>query len=123
MITYLYWATVIAVAVVLGVGLSRFVNWRAGLLTAGIVLLVAWGAYYFKYEQLFVKNYGGIMSIETPKGHVHLSATWKEDHLWVESYDPAVNKCYFTEYSKGHILQGRVVIDNCNPSLSSHTAP
>lgn len=119
MISYLYWIVVIAVTIVLSLATTRFVNWRVGSLFGAVIILIGWGAYYFKYEQLFVKNYGGIMSIETPKGQMHLSATWKEDHLWVETYDPIANKCYFSEYSKGHLLQGRVVIDNCNPVLPS----
>lgn len=125
MISYLYWIAVVAAALILGAALARFVNWKLGAIFAGIVFLLGWGAYYFKYEQLFVKNYGGIMSIENPKGHIHLSATWKEDHLWVESYDPQTNKCHFSEYSKGHLLQGKVVIENCNPALpgSAHSLP
>lgn len=123
MITYLYWIAVIATTIILSLTITRFVNWRAGALCGAVILLVGWGAYYFKYEQLFVKNYGGIMSIATPKGQMHLSATWKEDHLWVETYDPSENKCYFTEYSKGHILQGSVVIDNCNPMLPGVSQP
>jgi hypothetical protein len=35
----------------------------------------------------------------------------------VENYDPATNTCEFREYSKGNLLQGRVIIKNCNPVL------
>ena len=95
MVTYLYWIAV------------------SGL----IVLIVAWAAYYFHYEQLFVKNYGGVMTLSVPQGQIHLSATWKEDHLWIENYDPKTNKCHFSEYSRGHLLEGQVVIENCNPAI------
>ncbi|HWV14305.1 MAG TPA: hypothetical protein VN030_02655 [Cellvibrio sp.] len=117
MITYLYWIMVIAVTIILCLGVSRLINWRVGGLTGIVVFLLAWGAYHFKYEQLFVKNYGGVMSIAIPEGQMHLSATWKEDHLWIENYDPKTNTCYFSEYSKGHLLEGQVVFKNCNPLL------
>jgi hypothetical protein len=81
------------------------------------VLLVGWGAFYFKYEQTFVKHYGGVMTIAVPEGQMHISATWKEDNLWIENYDPKTNACYFSEYSKGNVLQGRVTIENCNPIM------
>ena len=35
----------------------------------------------------------------------------------VQNYDPEKNICYFTEYSKGNVLEGRVIIKNCNPLL------
>jgi len=120
MITYLYWLAVIVSAGLLGWLVGRFINWKYGALIGLLAVLVGWGAFYFKYEQMFVKNYGGVMTISVPEGQVHLSATWKEDHLWIENYDPKTNACYFTEYSKGHVLQGRVTIENCNPVIPSH---
>jgi hypothetical protein len=35
--------------------------------------------------------------------------------LWIENYDPANNTCEFREYSRGDLLEGRVIIKNCNP--------
>jgi hypothetical protein len=90
---------------------------RAGIAVVGVLVLAAWMAFYFKYEQFFVKNYGGVMTITLPENLIHVSVTWKDDHLWVENYDPRENICYFNEYSKGHLLQGSVVIKNCNPIL------
>jgi len=117
MITYLYWLAVILTAGLLGWVIGRFVNWKFGVIAAVIVFLIGWGAFYFKYEQVFVKNYGGVMTIAVPEGQMHISATWKEDHLWIENYDPKTNSCFFSEYSKGNVLQGRVTIVNCNPIL------
>ncbi len=57
------------------------------------------------------------MSISVPDGQVHIAATWKDDNLWIENYDPATNRCIFTEYSKGNLLEGKVTIKNCNPLL------
>ena len=117
MITYLYWLAVILVAVLLALAVGRFVAWKYGVVTAIVVLLVGWLAFFFKYEQSFVKNYGGVMTIKIPDGQVHMAATWKEDHLWIENYDPKTNVCYFSEYSKGHLLQGQLRLENCNPVL------
>lgn len=115
MITYFYWAMVIAVAMALVVFLGRVDKWKIGLIGSAVVLVIGWGAYFFHFQQVFVKHYGGVMSIAVPKGQHHIAATWKEDHLWVENYDPATNICHFNEYSKGNLLQGKVHIKNCNP--------
>ena len=117
MITYLYWLAVILGAGAVGWIVGKFSSYKYGVLAALALLLIAWIAFFFKYEQMFVKNYGGVMTISVPPGQLHLSATWKEDHLWIENYDPKTNACYFTEYSKGHVLQGKVTIENCNPAM------
>ena len=77
--------------------------------------MIAWGAYAFHFQQIFVKRYGGVMAIQVPDGQRHISATWKDDNLWIENYDPKTNTCIFSEYSKGSVLEGKVVIKNCNP--------
>ena len=118
MITYLYWATVIglviATLVVVGVKMEKL---KAALITTAVILIVGWGAYYFHFQQVFVKRYGGVMAISVPPGQYHISATWKDDNLWIENYDPEKNVCYFNEYSRGNLLQGKVSIKNCNPLL------
>ena len=116
MITYLYWFTVIALAfgfVFLFGG--RFGRWRAAAIAASVVLLIGWAAFYFYFPQVFVKRFGGVMSIKVPDGQRHIAATWKADNLWIENYDPRTNECIFYEYSKGSVLEGRVTIKNCNP--------
>ncbi len=117
MITYLYWIAVFAVALFVFWGVGRFLNWKVGLIGALTILIIGWGMYHFRYEQHFVKNYGGVMSISVPEGQMHMQATWKEDHLWIENYDPATNTCIFSEYAKGNLLEGRVKIKNCNPLM------
>ena len=116
MITYLYWAAVIGLAmaaiVIIGVKMN---NLKAALLAAGVVLLMGWALYYFYLQQIFVKRWGGIMTINVPEGQHHVAATWKDDNLWIENYDPTNNTCVFSEYSRGNLLQGRVTIKNCNP--------
>ena len=88
------------------------VNWPALL-----ILATGWAAYYFHFEQVFVKRWGGVMTIKVPDGQYHIATTWKEDNLWVENYDPETDRCIFSEYSKGNLLQGRVTIKNCNPLM------
>ena len=122
MITYLYWLTAFALAITAVVLGGKAERWSAGLISAVCLLFAAWLAYFFHFEQVFVKHYGGVMVIEVPKGQQHLSATWKDDHLWVENYDPKSNTCYFNEYSKGNLLQGKVVIKQCSPLKASNTS-
>lgn len=116
MITYLYWLAVVAAA--LGaLWLIGFVarRWLPGVLTAAAIVLVGVIAYFFYYQQIFVKRWGGVMSISVPAGQYHMGVTWKDDNLWIENYDPANNTCEFREYSRGDLLQGRVILKNCNP--------
>lgn len=116
MITYLYWIFIALVvgAVLFGLG-SKADKWRPAIIVSFVIVLASWTAYYFGLEQVFVKRYGGVMNITVPDGYYHITATWKDDHLWVENYDPQTNSCIFSEYSKGNLLQGKVTIKNCNP--------
>jgi len=117
MITYFYWTMVIAVAMGFLFLLGRAEKWKNGFIGSLVILVIGWGAYFFHFQQVFVKHYGGVMSITVPKGQVHIASTWKDDNLWIENYEPATNTCYFNEYSKGNLLQGKVTIKNCNPLL------
>ena len=118
MITYLYWFAVLALIVAALVFLGHKIKqWKYAFIVSGIVFIIGWGAYYFHFQQIFVKKYGGVMSLSVPKGQFHLGATWKDENLWIENYDPKTNTCYFNEYSKGNMLQGKVVIKNCNPLM------
>lgn len=116
MITYLYWALVIglAMATIFLVG-AKMNNAIAAFIGAAVILGAGWAAYSFHFQQIFVKRWGGIMTISVPSGQHHISATWKDDNLWIENYDPTSNTCTFSEYSRGNMLQGRVNIKNCNP--------
>jgi len=119
MITYLYWTLIIALVggALFGLGIKAD-KWRAALIVSAVIVLSGWSAYYFGLEQVFVKRYGGVMTISVPEGHYHIASTWKDDNLWVENFDPKTNTCIFSEYSKGNMLQGRVTIKNCNPLLN-----
>ena len=115
MVTYLYWGLIFAIiagVIFLGVKLNRATVAAA---VAAVVLVVGWAAYYFSLEQMFVKRWGGVMSISVPSGYYHIATTWKDDNLWVENYDPESNECVFSEYSKGSLLEGKVTLKDCNP--------
>ena len=123
MITYLYWALVFLLAFgLVFLFASRMSNWKAAAVAAAAVLLIGSAGYYFYFEQIFVKRYGGVMTIRVPEGHRHIAATWKDDNLWVENYDPSSNECIFSEYARGNVLEGRVTIKNCNPLASQGRA-
>ncbi|RKZ99270.1 MAG: hypothetical protein DRQ43_00085 [Gammaproteobacteria bacterium] len=118
MVTYLYWIVIIAVAF----GLIYLIGykaeeWKIAAIACVSVLAVGFIAYHFHFQQVFVKHYGGVMTIKVPAGELHLAATWKDDNLWVENYNPVSNTCHFREYSRGNLLQGQVTIKNCNPLL------
>jgi hypothetical protein len=118
MITYLYWIAIIAIAS----GLLYFVGhkleeFKIAVISALAVLLVGFVAYHFHFQQVFVKRYGGVMTVSVPEDELHLTATWKDDNLWIENYNPKTNTCHFREYSRGALLQGKVSIKNCNPLL------
>jgi hypothetical protein len=120
MITYLYWTAIliVAAAAFLGLGLKAE-KWKLGIIIGLIILGLGWSTYYFSLQQIFVKRYGGVMTIQLTQGLHHLGSTWKDDNLWIENYDPKSNTCIFSEYSKGNLLQGKVTIKNCNPLLPS----
>jgi hypothetical protein len=123
MITYLYWGVVIAVVVgAMTLFAGKMNNIRLALIASAVILAAGWGAYYFHFQQIFVKRFGGVMAISVPEGQHHIAATWKDDNLWVENYDPATNTCIFSEYSRGNVLQGQVKIRNCNPLLPGRGA-
>ena len=123
MITYFYWAIVFAIAITFIYFFGRADKWKFGMIGALVVLVIGWGLYFFHFQQVFVKRYGGVMSISVPAGQRHIAATWKDDNLWIENYDPATNTCYFNEYSRGNLLQGKVAIKDCNPLLPGQALP
>ncbi len=118
MITYFYWLAILT----LTFGLLYLIGykaekWKISVIGGICLLFIGFLAYHFHFQQVFVKRYGGVMSIDVPEGEVHLAATWKDDNLWVENYNPETNTCHFREYSRGNLLQGQVNIKNCNPLL------
>ena len=118
MVTYLYWLLVGAVVIgaLFGIGV-RMGKWKPAVVVSLILLVTGTLMYYFWLEQVFVKRFGGRMSVTVPEGQYHISATWKADNLWIENYDPEKNECIFGEYSRGNVLEGKVIIKNCSPLI------
>lgn len=123
MITYFYWSVValLVIAAIYFLGI-KFAQWKPALITGLVIIITGIGAYYFHFQQIFVKRYGGVMTIKVPAGQLHIAATWKDDNLWIENYDPKTNTCHFSEYSRGNLLEGKVTIKNCNPIRYQDTA-
>ena len=118
MITYAYWALIIGLALLVLYFLGgKNDNWKAAAITSLVIMVIGWSAYFFHFQQVFVKNWGGVMTLSIPTGQLHMGATWKDDNLWIENYDPKTNTCHFREYSKGALLEGKVVIKGCNPLM------
>ena len=116
MLANLYWLLVVALVL----GVFYLISVRLGKLKIALIVALVMGAishgfYYFYLEQVLVKRYGGSMSLSVPEGQQHIGVTWKDDHLWIQNYDPATNECIFREYSRGSFLEGEVRIRNCNP--------
>ncbi len=74
MITYFYWALVFAAAVAtIWLFAARLDQWKGALIGAAVILFIGWVMYFFYFQQLFVKRWGGVMSISVPAGQVHLA--------------------------------------------------
>jgi hypothetical protein len=54
------------------------------------------------------RTFGGSEIVEVPKNHVILTATWKENQLWVLSKDTTTNEMMFWEKSSFGVIQGEV---------------
>ena len=123
MITYLYWTLFLGVALGIMAWFGmKLQAWKTAAVMASIVLVIGWGAYYFHFQQLFVKSWGGVMSVKVAKDEVHIAATWKDNNLWIENYNPKTDTCHFREYSKGNLLEGHVKIKRCNPLRAGNKA-
>ena len=118
MITYGYWVILIVVSFVVFMAAHKAAGNKTAVVFTVITLLLGWSMHEFYFEQIFVKRWGGTMSISTPTGEMHIGATWKDDNLWINTFDPKTNKCYFREISRGNVLQGQVVISDCSPLLA-----
>lgn len=124
MLTTLYWLIIFALILASFYLIAiRFSKLKPALVVTLVLAVISYSFYYFYLEQLLVKRYGGSMVITVPEGMHHLGVTWKDDHLWIENYDPIKNECVFREYSRGSMLEGQVKLRNCNPwSQQMHPA-
>ena len=69
MITYLYWTLVfgLAIATLFYLG-NKGHQWKVAGIIALIILAIGWAAYFFHFQQLFVKRWGGVMTLSVPEG-------------------------------------------------------
>jgi len=97
---------------------KRQFAWGAGfkklipaILFAGTVFMICGCT-----ENVHSKLYGGTATIKKPEAHWKLlNLTWKDTSLWSLWYDPKTNQCHFKENSPFGILQGNVIVENCDP--------
>lgn len=66
-------------------------------------------------DQTITRQFGGTTNVSIPEGTMFVGITWKENDLWVTYFDPKSGKCYFKEQSRVGVLEGQVIISNCNP--------
>lgn len=118
MLTTIYWIiNLVIIFTVFYLIAVRFSMPKSAFVVAALLGTLSYSFYYFYLEQLLVKRYGGSMIVQIPDGQHHLGVTWKDEHLWIESYNPIKNECIFREYSRGSVLEGQVILRNCNPLL------
>jgi len=56
------------------------------------------------------KNWGGTTNITIPAEETFINATWKDNDLWIITYDSLKHTYYMREESSWGILQGTVII-------------
>lgn len=82
------------------------------LVILGVVASI--GVTLFGGSQAASRRLGATTSLAIPPGAQLVSMTWKEDSLWHLYYLPAENKCVFRESAPLGVLEGSVVVQNCN---------
>jgi hypothetical protein len=86
--------------------------------SALLVGVVGWSFWEFYLGNTVARRFGGTLTVELPTNAQFLGATWKEDSLWVTYYEPQAKRCVFKEFSRMGLVEGDVVIPNCNPELA-----
>jgi len=80
----------------------------AGLVASAVATFIGW-------DQSTARHMGGSMTMEIPPGAQLVSMAWKGETLWNLYYLPADGRCVFKEVSPLGVLDGSVVVPNCNP--------
>jgi hypothetical protein len=93
---------------------------RLGKAVGSVLLVgvVGWSFWEFYLGNTVARRFGGTLTVELPTNAQFLGATWKEDSLWVTYYEPQAKRCVFKEFSRMGLVEGDVVIPNCNPELA-----
>lgn len=66
-------------------------------------------------EQYVTNKLGGTTELKIPEGSRLVNVTWKLDSIWYLVYFEDTNTCYFKESTSMGVMEGSVVIKNCNP--------
>src|SRR5699024_12347462 len=107
MITYLSWLLLVGLIFATLFGLGAYKGWwKPATIISIILLFVGTATYYFYFEQMFVKRWGGTMNVHIPEGHMHMQATWKGDNLSMENYDTVKTERIFGAFSRSCVLDG-----------------
>lgn len=81
------------------------------------ILIVAAALALVGCDQYVTRTFGGETKLEIPSGTQLVSMTWKGTDLWYLYYNPETNRCVFQESSAVGMMEGSVVIQNCNPVM------
>lgn len=79
------------------------------------ILIVAVALALAGCDQYVTRTFGGETKLAIPSGTQLMSMTWKGTDLWYLYYNPETNRCVFQESSAVGVMEGSVVIQNCNP--------
>lgn len=61
-------------------------------------------------KQQRARNWGGSVKISIPNGETFINATWKDDNLWIITYDSANKVFKMHESSAFGVFEGTVTI-------------
>lgn len=67
-------------------------------------------------DQMLARSWGGTVIVKQPADTQLVTMTWKGDSLWLLYYQPSTKRCIFEEDSSIGALEGKVIIENCNPA-------
>lgn len=112
--TFAYYSVVFLVIVVISLFLQKK-GFKYQVSSSAIILMISIFIYNTFFEQMIVKQYGGTMSVDIPDGAQFMNVTWKDNDVWLLWHDPVSGNCVFKEESKRGLLQGKIIINNCNP--------
>ena len=114
LINFGYMLVVFIIALAIG-GIGYKVKKVLGIFLFGFTLIAGYVMWTSYFENVLAKRFGGVMTVSTPEGEYHMLSTWKDDNLWIQSYDPQTGICHFREHSRIGMLEGEVRIKDCAP--------
>lgn len=93
-------------------------------LTAALLVFAAgWSFWEFYLGNTVARRFGGTLTVELPENAKFVNATWKEDSVWITYYETLTKRCVFKEFSRMGLVEGDVIIPNCDPVLIQSEQP